>query len=173
MSDGTLVLRGEGNVDVQIGGPGNPWAYLSSCASLAGVTIPKGETERRWCQDPSAANQFRVSSKFKLAPDQISGELMTKLGKIDYLEKLDCSFALRVRYASCGERDDQTNYDLMIAFCNVDITEVSFEDMAVTDPANQDEILVTTPWTADYDAYQADCGDSHRQRYRARRSGSE
>ena len=36
--DETLVLKGEGNVDVQVGGPGNSWVYLSACASMGGAS---------------------------------------------------------------------------------------------------------------------------------------
>lgn len=98
MADEILVLKGEGQVDVQPGGPGNPWKYLSACASMSGPTVPKGETEIRWCQDPKKAGKFRISSKFRTAPDQITFDLMTKLGKLDYLNGLDCPFGIRARW---------------------------------------------------------------------------
>jgi len=146
MAENVLVLRGEGNVDVQVGGPGNDWEYLSACATMTGPTVPYGGTEIRWCQDPNKANGFKVSSQFRTAPDQISFDLVTKLGKVDFLADLNCPFGLRARYAKCGTREDPANYDpLMLAYCNVQLQEKSYEDLVVGDPANQDEILVTTP----------------------------
>lgn len=150
--DEVLVLRGQGSVDVQVGGPGNPWIYLSACASMSGPTVPKGGTEIRWCQDPQRAGKFKISSQFRTAPDQVSGDLMTKLGKLDYLEDLECPFSLRARYANCGEREDPGNYDpLMLTYCDTQLQEHSYEDLVVTDPANEDEILVTAPWQANYE----------------------
>lgn len=150
--DEVLVLKGHGNVDVQIGGSGNIWQYLSACAALSGPTVPRGGTEIRWCQDNQRANGFRISSKFRTAPDQVSADLMTKLGKIDYLDGLNCSFSLRARFADCGEREDVSNYDpIMLSYCDTELQEHSYDDLAITDPGNQDEILVTAPWQASYE----------------------
>lgn len=152
MADEELVLRGQGNVDVQIGGPGNPWAYLSACAWMSGPTVPYGGTEIRKCQDPMKANGFKISSKFKTAADQITFDLMTKLGKVDYLNDLLCPFSLRARYNKCGIREDPSQYDpLMLEYCDVELTEKSYEDLVINDDANQDEIVVTTPATASYE----------------------
>lgn len=149
MADEILVLRGQGNVDVQIGGSGNPWLFLSACASMSGPTVPHGETEIRYCQDPKRAGKFKVSSTFRTAPDRVSGELMTKLGKIDYLQDLLCPFSLRARYAKCGERENTINYDpIMLTYCTADLQEHSYEDLVVTNPEDEDEILVTAPWEA-------------------------
>ncbi|MGH7273799.1 MAG: WD40/YVTN/BNR-like repeat-containing protein [Nitrospiria bacterium] len=150
MADEILALKGEGNVDVQIGGPGNPWIYLSACASMSGPTVPHGGTEIRWCQDPKKAGGFKKSSRIRTAPDQVSFDLMTKLGKIDYLDGLDCSFTLRARYAKCGERENPGNYDpLMLSYCNSEIQEHSYDDLVIVDPGDNDEILVTAPIQAD------------------------
>lgn len=152
MADEVLVLRGEGNVDVQIGGPGNNWQYLSSCASMSGPEVPYGDTEVRWCQDPNRANGFKISSKIRTAPDQITFDLMTKLGKVDYLARLRCPFSLRARFAKCGEREDPSNYDpIMLAYCPVDLQSKTYEDLVISKPDDQDEILVTTPSSASYE----------------------
>ncbi len=152
MADEILVLKGEGNVDVQVGGAGNNWDYLSACASMTGPTVPLGSTEIRWCQDPQRANGFRISSQFKTAPDQVSADLMTKLGKIDYLIDLQCEFSLRARFAKCGEREDPSNFDpIMLTYCSTQLQEYSYDDLVVTDPGDQDEILVTAPWQANYE----------------------
>lgn len=152
MADEVLVLRGEGSVDVQIGGPGNNWQYLSACAAMTGPEVPLGDTELRWCQDPSAAGKFKVSSKIRTAPDQITFDLTTKLGKIDYLKRLKCSFSQRARYAKCGEREDPINYDpIMLSYCGVDLQSISYEDLVVTDPGNEDEIMVTASASASYE----------------------
>lgn len=152
MSDEILVHRGEGNVDVQIGGPGNPWAYLSACAAMTGPEVPFGDTELRWCQDPMRAGKFKVSSKIRTAPDQITFDLTTKLGKLDYLKRLKCAFSQRARYAKCGEREDPVNYDpIMLAFCSVELQSKTYEDLVVTDPANEDEIMVTASASASYE----------------------
>ena len=153
MADEILVLRGQGNVDVQIGGPGNPWIYLSACAWLGGPTVPKGSTEIRWCQDPLSAEGFKISSKIRTAPDQVSMDLMTKLGKVDYLDSLDCPFTVRARYAMCGgERFDPSNWDpIMLSYTETTIEEHSYEDLVAIDPSNQDEIIVTAPLQAFYE----------------------
>jgi len=149
MADEILALKGHGNVDVQIGGPGNSWAYLSACAALSGPTVPRGGTEVRWCQDPQRSGGFRISSKIRTAPDQVTGDLMTKLGKIDYLDGMECPFGLRARFSKCAEREDPSNYDpLMLSYCDVDLQEHSYDDLAITDPGNEDEILITAPWAA-------------------------
>lgn len=75
--DEILVQRGQGSVDVQIGGPGNNWRYLSSCAAMTGPEVPEGDFETRWCQDPHVAGGFRRSSKIRTAPDLISFDLTT------------------------------------------------------------------------------------------------
>jgi len=150
MADETLVLKGQGNVDVQIGGAGNNWIYLSPCAAMSGPTVPFGGTEIRWCQDPKRAGGFKKSSKIKTAPDQVSFDLMTKLGKVNHLEGLNCPFTLRARFANCGEREDPSNYNpIMLAYCNSELQEKSYDDLVITDPGNEDEILVTTPVQAD------------------------
>ncbi len=150
--DEVLVLKGEGNVDVQVGGPGNNWDYLSACAHMSGPTVPRGDTEVRWCQDPERAGGFKISSKIRAAADQITADLMTKLGKVDYLSDLLCPFGLRARYAKCGEREDPANYDpFMLAYCDVDLQEYSYDDLVIADPGNEDEILVTAPWSAAYE----------------------
>lgn len=155
MADEILVLKGEGQVDVQPGGPGNPWKYLSACASMSGPTVPKGETEIRWCQDPKKAGKFRISSKFRTAPDQITFDLMTKLGKLDYLNGLDCPFGIRARWlpeSSGGEREDPSQWDpIMLEYCDAELNEHSYDDLVVVDPGNQDEILVTAPVSARYE----------------------
>lgn len=152
MTDEILVKRGQGNVDVQIGGPGNPWQYLSSCAAMTGPEVPFGDTETRWCQDPHVAGGFRRSSKIRTAPDLITFDLTTKLGKVDYLKRLNCPFSQRARYAICGEREDVANYDpFMLSFCQVDINSKSYEDLVITDPGNEDEIMVTASSSANYE----------------------
>jgi hypothetical protein len=152
MADEVLILKGEGNVDVQVGGPGNAWQYLSACAHMSGPTVPLGGTEIRWCQDPNRAGGFMVSSEIETAADQISFDMMTKLGKVDYLADLRCTFSLRARFAKCGEREDPSNYDpIMLTYCPSRITERSYDDLVIADPGNNDEILVTTPVTATYE----------------------
>lgn len=152
MADEILVQRGQGSVDVQIGGPGNNWQYLSSCASMSGPEVPEGDFETRWCQDPKVAGGFRRSSKIRTAPDLITFDLMTKLGKINHLKRLGCPFSQRARYAICGEREDVANYDpIMLSYCNVGINSRSYEELVVTDPANNDEILITASASADYE----------------------
>lgn len=152
MADEVLVLKSHGNVDVQVGGPGNNWDYLSACATLSGPTVPRGGTEIRWCQDPLKAGGFKISSQFRTAPDQVSADLMTKLGKIDYLENLRCPFSLRARFADCGERENPSNYNpIMLSYCNTQLQEHSYDDLAVADPGDNDEILVTAPWQANYE----------------------
>lgn len=152
MAEDVLILKGWGNVDVQIGGPGNPWMYLSPTATMSGPSIPLGGTEIRWEQDPNKANGFKISSKFRTAPGQIGADITTKLGKINYLSDLFCTFGMRARFAACGEREDPSNWDpLILAFCDVDLTDYSYDDLVITDPANQDEIMVTSPWQARYE----------------------
>ena len=143
------ILKKYGNVDVQVGGPGHSWLYLSACAHMDGPTVPKGDTELRWCQDPDKAGGFRISNKIKTAPDQASGNLMSKLSKLDFLDGLDCPFGLRARYAKCATREDPSNYDpVMLTYCDVDITEHNYDDLVIVDQANDDEILVTAAWSA-------------------------
>ena len=152
MADEVLVTRGEGNVDVQVGGPGNPWLYLSACAAMTGPEVPYGDTELRFCQDPMKAKGFKISTKIRTAPDQITFDLTTKLGKIDYLKRLRCAFSQRARFAKCGERENPVNYDpIMLAYCSVEIQSKTYEDLVVTDPGNEDEIMVTTPVSASYE----------------------
>lgn len=152
MPNSTLILKGDGNVDVQVGGPGNNWKYLSACAAMSGPSVPLGGSEIRWCQDPGKAGGYRISSKFRTAPDQIGADLMTKLGKINLLTELKCPFSLRARFARCGTREDPSNYDpLMLTYCDAEISDISYDDLVVTDPGSQDEILVTSPWQASYE----------------------
>lgn len=149
--DELLVLRGEGNVDIQIDGPGNSWNYLSACASMDGPTVPHGDTEVRWCQDRSGSGSaFTQSTKFRTEPGQVTGTLMTKLGKIDHLDKLDCPFSLRARFAKCTPREDPANFNpMMLTYTDVDLTEHGYDgNLAITSPADQDEILVNAPWSA-------------------------
>lgn len=150
--DEVLVLTGEGNVDVQLGGPGqSAWKYLSACAAMDGPSVPREGTELRYCQDPTRAGKFIVSTKIKTTADQASGNLMTKLGKTKYLDKMDCAFALRARFAKCGARENVANFDpLMVVFCDVDLTSVDYGDLVASSPDNNDEIMVTSPWTASY-----------------------
>jgi photosystem II stability/assembly factor-like uncharacterized protein len=98
------------------------------------------------------ANGFQISSQIRTAPDPVSADLMTKLSKVDHLDGLDCPFGLRARFADCGEREDPANYNpIMLSYCDVRLQEHSYEDLAITDQANQDEILVTAPWQATYE----------------------
>jgi len=148
--DETLVLRGEGNVDIQIDGPGNNWEYLSACASMDGPTVPHGDTEIRWCQDRSGSGSaFTKSTKFRTEPGQVTGTLMTKLGKINHLNKLDCPFSLRARFAKCTPREDPSNFDpIMLIYTDADLTEHGYDgNLAITTPADQDEIVVNAPWS--------------------------
>lgn len=151
-TDEVLVLTGEGAVDVQLGGPGqSAWKYLSACAWMGGSSVPREGTELRYCQDPTRSGKFVVSNKIKTAADQASGDLMTKLGKTRHLANMDCPFSLRARYAKCGAREDPGNFDpLMIVFCDVDLTTVDYSDLVAVAPDANDEITVTTPWTASY-----------------------
>jgi photosystem II stability/assembly factor-like uncharacterized protein len=150
MADEILALKGEGQVDVQPGGPGNNWIYLSSCAAMSGPTVPLGGTEIRYCQDPKRAGAFKKSSKIRTAADQVSFDLMTKLGKLDALADLKCPFGTRARFANCGEREDPSNYNpLMLTYCNSELQEYSYDDLVITDPGENDEILITAPVQAD------------------------
>ncbi len=149
--DETLVLKGEGNVDVQVGGPGHNWVYLSACASMGGASVPKEGTELRYCQDITRAGKFKISNKIKTAADAPNGDLVTKLGQIDYLDGLECPFGIRARYAKCGAREDVQNYNpIMLVFSGVDLESEDYDDLVISSPDNEDEILVTTPWTATY-----------------------
>jgi photosystem II stability/assembly factor-like uncharacterized protein len=77
-----------------------------------------------------------VSSEIETAADQISFDMMTKLGKVDYLADLRCTFSLRARFAKCGEREDPSNYDpIMLTYCPSRITERSYDDLVIADPA--------------------------------------
>lgn len=152
MAEELLLQRGQGSVDVQIGGPGNNWQYLSSCAAMTGPEVPEGDFETRWCQDPHVAGGFKRSSKIRTAPDLITFDLTTKLSKLNHLKRLKCPFSQRARYAICGEREDVANYDpLMLSYCNVGINSRSYEDLVVTDPGNNDEIMITASASADYE----------------------
>lgn len=148
--ENVLAQSGQGNVDVQPNGPGNNWKYLSGCASLDGPSVPTGDFEERWCQDPLSAGGFKVSSTIRTAPDWASGTLTTKLGKINFLKGLSCPFGIRARYADCPPREDPANYKyLMLNYSPANITEHSYgNDLVVTDPANVDEIMVPAPWKA-------------------------
>ena len=150
--DEVLVLTGEGNVDVQLGGPGqSAWKYLSACASMGGPSVPREGTELRYCQDPTRSGSFVVSNKIKTTADQASGDLMTKLGKTRNLENMDCPFSLRARYSKCGAREDPASFDpLMVVFCSVDLTSEDYGDLVAVSPDANDEITVTAPWTASY-----------------------
>ena len=148
--DETLYLKGEGNVDVQIGGPGNAWQYLSACASMGGASVPKGGVETRYCQDITQSGKFVVSTTFQTAADPPSGDLVTKLGQIDYLDGLECAFGIRARYNKCGSRENVQDFDLTLTFSGVNLEDEQYDDLVITDPANEDEILVTAPWTASY-----------------------
>ena len=152
MADEILVERKHGSVDVQIGGPGNNWGYLSSCAGMTGPEVPMGDFETRWCQDPRIAGGFRRTGKIRTAPDLISFDLTTKLGKIDYLERLNCPFSQRARFSLCGEREDVANYDpFMLNFCNVGLNSKSYEDLVITSEEDNDQIMVTASASADYE----------------------
>lgn len=156
MADEILVERKHGNVDVQIGGPGNPWIYLSACAAMTGPEIPFGDLESRWCQDPQRAGGFRRSSMIRSAPDLITFDLTTKLGKINYLKRLNCPYSQRARFNICGEREDTAQYDpFMLAYCPVQITSQTYEDLVITTEENNDEIMVTSAASADYE-YRVD-----------------
>lgn len=148
--ENVLAQSGQGNVDVQPNGPGNNWKYLSACASLDGPSVPTGDFEERWCQDPASAAGFKVSSVIQTAPDWASGTLTIKLGKVNFLKGLKCPFGLRARYTNCAPREDPTNYTLMMLnYSPTNITEHSYSnDLVATDPANVDEIMVPAPWKA-------------------------
>lgn len=147
-----VVKRSQGSVDVQVGGPGNNWIYLSSCAAMTGPEVPRGDLESRWCQDPHVVGGFRRSSKIRTAPDLITFDLTTKLGKVNALDRLNCQFSQRARYATCGEREDVANYDpLMLTFCSVELGSHSYEDLVVMDPGEDDEVIVTASASADYE----------------------
>jgi len=152
MADELLLQRKWGNVDVQIGGPGNNWQYLSSCAAMTGPEVPFGDTETRWCQDPKVAGGFRRSSKIRTAPDLITFDLTTKLNKINHLKRLNCPFSQRARYNICGEREDVSQYDpLMLTYCSVELNSKSYEDLVITSQENDDEIIITASASADYE----------------------
>jgi hypothetical protein len=103
----------------------------------------------RWCQDPARAGKFKQALTFKTSKELASLTLTTKLGKIDYLDGLDCPFSIRARFAKCGVREDTANYDpLMIVFCAVDVQSIDMDDLAIADGANEDQIMVSTPLTA-------------------------
>jgi hypothetical protein len=138
-------------VDVLLGGPGQSnWKYLSQCASMDGPSVPKGDTELRYCQDPDdSASGFVVSSKIKRTADQATGNLMTKLGKLDHLADLDCPFSLRARFNKCGARQDPTVFDpIMIVFCDIDLTSEDYSDLVAMSADDNDEIVVTAAWSA-------------------------
>lgn len=157
--DELLFLKGEGNVDVQIGGPGqSAWTYLSQCASMGGMSVPKASTEKRYCQDADQSGKFVKSSTIETTADDPSGEITTKLSNVNYLADLDCPFSLRARFAKCGARNDPNNYDLMLTVSGARLTSEDYDDLAVTDPGNNDEILITMPWTGDDTFRVADVG---------------
>lgn len=148
--DETLYLKGEGNVDVQIGGPGHSWVYLSACAGMGGASVPKGGKELRYCQDVTQSGKFSISNTITTAADAPSGDLTTKLGQIDYLDGLDCPFGIRARYSKCGAREAVTTYDLLLTWSGTELESIDYDDLVITDPGNEDEILITAPWTATY-----------------------
>jgi photosystem II stability/assembly factor-like uncharacterized protein len=56
---------------------------------------------------------------------------------------------MRARFVKCGVREDPQSFDpLMLTFNDIDLTSEDYDDLAVTDPNNNDEIVVTTPYTA-------------------------
>jgi photosystem II stability/assembly factor-like uncharacterized protein len=148
-----LLLKGQGNVDVQPGGPGNNWKYLSACSSMGGPSVSFGAIETRWCQDPDNAGKFKRSLRFRTASDDITFDVMTKFSTVDKLAQLNCPFGLRARYLQCeGQRSDPSQYDpLMLGYTPVDLESIDRDDLVVTDPNDEDEIIITAPANAAYE----------------------
>lgn len=148
-----LLTRGDAQVDVQVGGPGNNWQYLSACAAMSGPSVGYGAIETRWCQDPANAGKFVRTLRFRTAPDDITFDVMTKLSTKDKINQLLCPFGLRARWLQCeGTRENAYEYDpLMLGYTPVDLLSKDYDDLVVTDEADNDEIMVTTPANAAYE----------------------
>lgn len=148
-----LILKSQGNVDIQVGGPGNAWVYFSPCASMSGPSVSLGAIETRWCQDPNNAEKFVRSVRFRTAPDDITFDLMTKLTAVNSLADLECPFGIRARFLNCsGSRNDPAQYaPIMLGYTPAQLESKDYDDLVITDPGDNDEIVVTAPINASYE----------------------
>lgn len=109
-------LANKSTVDVQIGGPGNPWKLLDPSATLDGPDgVRSQKVESRYTRG-DAAGQYKYLGAVKTAnPDRIKVPLSLRLQACNFLDRLDCPVTLRARQA-CSSRTTLTDYEQMIIY---------------------------------------------------------
>ncbi len=109
-------LANKATVDVQIGGPGNPWKLLDPSATLDGPSgVRSQKVESRYTRG-NAAGQYKYLGAVKTAnPDRIKVPLSLRLQACDFLQRLDCPVTLRARQA-CASRTTLTDYEQSIVY---------------------------------------------------------
>jgi len=124
-------------VDVQRGGPGNPWetAYIGMNTKLSAFSGGGVSVESQYGRAPDGSVMF-LNTVVSSNPERITGSLMVRMNKekvLNLMKLMDCNTSVRARY-KCGDARTITNMEVAIAAFDAIRTSGTFsKDMAVYD----------------------------------------
>ena len=104
---------GDTIVDVQVGGPGNPW-QIAAIGVESALTAPTGGgqgVESRYGRSPDGSFEFKSTVKSG-NPDRLTASLNVPLQLelfIDQVQLMNCPMGIRTRH-KCGDIRDITNF---------------------------------------------------------------
>lgn len=129
-------------IDVQPGGPGNPWQWLG-CVMSDAITVPRRSLTRKEGPDPAGGYKFAGFVEGEQGNTTLS--LTIRRNRRNALKSLlNCPFGIRGRYRCTGPRDDVHNWVSLEGICNTMITEIGRSGWAVMESAENDD-YVTVP----------------------------
>lgn len=131
-------------IDVQPGGPGNPWEWLG-CVLVDALTAPQRSVTRREGPDPARAGEFKFAGFTLGEQGNVTLSMTLRRNKRDALKGLkSCTFGMRARYLCDGPQDLLTNWETMDGLCQTRITELGRSGWAVMESSENDN-WVTIP----------------------------
>ena len=127
-------------VDIQVGGPGNPWLVLDQNAAL---DAPSGGSRARttmWGRDERGGLAPR-SIVYSGNPDDWSANLSYPLTSENALKRLNCPFSIRARQYCSPNRSNMTAYTApgMRAYLQTTVTKFGYDNgLAMSDGQGTD-----------------------------------
>jgi photosystem II stability/assembly factor-like uncharacterized protein len=108
----------DGAIWIQPGGPNNT-VYFLDCKDLGDLVVGDGTTTLLQCFDASGTGWETVGST-QAQPDAIAFDITGLMFEsLDWLESVECPFALYVLQRDCGRADNYSNYIRGFAINNV------------------------------------------------------
>jgi len=138
---------------IQPDGPNTELLPLG-CHDMGDIAQPQGDISLRYCPDASAPGRWKVASRRKGPPGEVTSTVTTYVKKVrDYLQTYGDCGALYVHQSECGKKDVVLNYDAGSLLYDAIVTNKTKTNTAMregSDAAEQSFDVSASPPLSEY-----------------------